>query len=57
MDLSKPNLDARYNSKEVELLTHSWITVLPNSIVYKRGVGYFRSDYLSSAVKGLIGYV
>lgn len=57
MDLSKLPLKPRYSSKEVELLRDFWIPLLSNSIIYKRGVGYFRSIYLVSAVNGLIKFI
>jgi len=41
----------------VELLSDLWIPLLSNSVLYKRGVGYFRSNYLSSAVNGLIKFI
>jgi hypothetical protein len=57
VDLSKLDLKPRYTSKEVELLNDFWIPILSNSVAYKRGVGYFRSDYLASASNGLISFI
>lgn len=57
VDLRKLSLKPRYNSGEVELLHDLWIPLLSNSILYKRGVGYFRSDHLAAATKGLVKFI
>lgn len=57
MNFKDLNLKPRYSSSEENLLEELWIPLLSKSTLYKRGVGYFRSDYLSFAARGLIKFV
>jgi superfamily II DNA or RNA helicase len=57
MGLKTLRLKPRYSSRETDLLEDLWIPLLANSVLYKRGVGYFRSDHLASAAHGLTKFI
>lgn len=57
MNFKDLDLKPRYSSSEENLLEKLWIPLLANAVIYKRGVGYFRSDYLTYAVRGLLKFV
>ena len=53
MSLKNLNIKPVYYSDEVTLLTEFYIPVLSNSIKYDRIAGYFCSNALAIAAKGL----
>jgi len=57
LDLSNLELRKSYNSNENNLVDDFYIRCLNNSIEYKRAVGYFTSNSLAIAAKGLFAFL
>jgi len=57
LNLSNLELRKSYNSNENNLVDDFYIRCLNNSIEYKRAVGYFTSNSLAIAAKGLFAFL
>src|ERR1043166_3368161 len=53
MDLTTINLKLKYRSSDSDVLSEFYVPCMSNSILYRRAVGYFTSNGLTLAARGV----